>query len=193
MSRSNYVAMEKQGQRNLRRESAEVHAECKSVPVHLMENRQARKISSADIIAWKDQKCKLHFGILRSQESRLFNTRVSKLRKVKPRNPETGTSNRVSNTGRLRSQESRLFNTGVRKLRNMKPRNQETGTSTGVSDTGRLRSQDSRCWRRKSLLDCLQEQSPTPISFMSRWFLIGDQMDRDSGRYYSNSETVSGM
>jgi hypothetical protein len=25
------------------------------------------------------------------------------------------------------------------------------------------------CWSRKSLLDCLQEQSPTPISLMSRF------------------------
>jgi hypothetical protein len=44
-----------------RRDSAEVHAECKSVLVHLMANRQARKISSAGIMAWKDQKRKLHF------------------------------------------------------------------------------------------------------------------------------------
>jgi hypothetical protein len=46
--------MEKQGQRKLRRDSAEVHAECKSVLVHLMENRHARKINSAGIMAWKD-------------------------------------------------------------------------------------------------------------------------------------------
>jgi hypothetical protein len=31
-----------------RRDSAEVHAECKSVLVHLMANRQARKINSDD-------------------------------------------------------------------------------------------------------------------------------------------------
>jgi hypothetical protein len=38
-------------QRNIvktRRDSAEVHAECKSVLVHLMENREARKINSDD-------------------------------------------------------------------------------------------------------------------------------------------------
>jgi hypothetical protein len=37
--------------------------ECKSVFVYLMENRQARKISSVGIIAWKDQKRKIHFGV----------------------------------------------------------------------------------------------------------------------------------
>jgi hypothetical protein len=31
-----------------KRDSAEVHAKCKSVLVHLMENMQARKISSDD-------------------------------------------------------------------------------------------------------------------------------------------------
>jgi hypothetical protein len=86
MARSEYAAMEKQGQRKLTRESAMVHAECKSVLVHLMENRQARKISSAGIMARKDQKRKLHFrvsdtGKLRSQELRLFNTGVPELRK----------------------------------------------------------------------------------------------------------------
>jgi hypothetical protein len=55
MARSEYAAMEKQGQRKLRRDSAEVHEECKSVLVYLMANRQARKINSAGIIAWKDQ------------------------------------------------------------------------------------------------------------------------------------------
>jgi hypothetical protein len=53
MARSKYAAMEKQGQRKLRRDSAEVHTECKSVLVHLMANKQARKISSAGIMAWK--------------------------------------------------------------------------------------------------------------------------------------------
>jgi hypothetical protein len=43
MARSEYAAMEKQGQRKLRRDSAEVHEECKSVLVYLMETRQARK------------------------------------------------------------------------------------------------------------------------------------------------------
>jgi hypothetical protein len=61
-----------------------------------MANRQARKINSAGIIAWKDQKHKLHFrvsntGRLRSQESRLFNTRVSELRNPESQNPEIGT------------------------------------------------------------------------------------------------------
>ena len=81
MARSKYAAMEKQ---NLRRESAMVHAECKSVFVHLMANRQARKINSVGIMAWKDQKRKLHFrvsdtGKLRSQELRLFNSGVPEL------------------------------------------------------------------------------------------------------------------
>jgi hypothetical protein len=44
MERSEYAAMEKHGLRKLRRISAEVHTECKSVLDHLMENRQARKI-----------------------------------------------------------------------------------------------------------------------------------------------------
>jgi hypothetical protein len=55
MARLEYAAMAKQGLRKLRRDSAEVHEECKSVLVYLMENRQARKISSARIIAWKYQ------------------------------------------------------------------------------------------------------------------------------------------
>jgi hypothetical protein len=38
----------KTGQRKLRRDSAEVHEECKSVLVYLMENRQARKINNRD-------------------------------------------------------------------------------------------------------------------------------------------------
>jgi uncharacterized protein YlbG (UPF0298 family) len=56
MARLEYAATTKQGQHKLRRDSAEVHKECKSVLVYLMENRQARKISSTGIIAWKDQK-----------------------------------------------------------------------------------------------------------------------------------------
>jgi hypothetical protein len=61
-----------------------------------MANRQARKISSAGIMAWKDQKRKLHFrvsdtGRLRSQELSLFNTGVPKSRNAKRRNPEIGT------------------------------------------------------------------------------------------------------
>jgi hypothetical protein len=64
MERSEYVVMEKQGQGNLRRDGAEVNEECKSVLVYLMENRQAMKINSAGIIAWKDQKRKLHFKVL---------------------------------------------------------------------------------------------------------------------------------
>jgi hypothetical protein len=51
MARSEYAAMEKQGQRKLRRDSAEVHEECESVLVYLMANRQARKTNSAGIIA----------------------------------------------------------------------------------------------------------------------------------------------
>jgi hypothetical protein len=62
MARSEYAVMEKQGQRKLRRDSAEVHEECKSVLVYLMENRQARKTNNTGIIAWKDQKRKLHFS-----------------------------------------------------------------------------------------------------------------------------------
>jgi hypothetical protein len=51
MERSEYAVMEKQGQRKLRRDSAEVHEECKSVLVYLMANRQARKTNNAGIIA----------------------------------------------------------------------------------------------------------------------------------------------
>jgi hypothetical protein len=70
-----------------------------------MENRQARKTSSAGIIAWKDQKRKLHFGVsdtgrLRSQELRLFNTGVPELRNPESQNPERGTSTRVLQTGK---------------------------------------------------------------------------------------------
>jgi hypothetical protein len=78
------------------------------------------------MMAWKDQKCKLHFGVLdtgswRSQESRLFITGVPKLRNaIEHRNPETAHQQSlhfgVSDTGSWRSQESRLFITGVPKL-----------------------------------------------------------------------------
>jgi hypothetical protein len=39
MERSEYATMEKHGQRKLRRDSVEVHEECKSVLVYLMANR----------------------------------------------------------------------------------------------------------------------------------------------------------
>jgi hypothetical protein len=60
------------------------------VLVYLMTNRQAKKISSAGIMACKNQKRKLHFEVsdtekLRSQELRLFNTEVSELRNLKSR------------------------------------------------------------------------------------------------------------
>jgi hypothetical protein len=82
-----------------------------------MENKQVRKINSVGIMAWKDQKRKLHFGVsdtqrLISQESRLFNKGFLELQNLEPRNPETSTTTKVSDTGRLRSQESRHFNTG---------------------------------------------------------------------------------
>jgi hypothetical protein len=103
MARSEYAAMEKQGQRKLKRDSAEVHEECKSVLVYLMGNMQARKTNNARIIAWKYQKRKLHFRLsdtrrLRSQELRLFNTGVPELRNLENRNPERGTSTRVLQT-----------------------------------------------------------------------------------------------
>jgi hypothetical protein len=74
MERLEYVVMEKQGQHNLRRDSVEVHKECKSVLVYLMPNRQTRNINSTWIIASKDHKHKLHFrvsdiGHWRSQRS----------------------------------------------------------------------------------------------------------------------------
>jgi hypothetical protein len=103
MARSEYAAMEKQGQCKLRRESAMVQTECKSVLVHLIENGQARKINNAGIMAWKDQKCKVHFvvsdtGKLRSQELILFNIGVPQLRNPKSQNPKRGTSTRVLQT-----------------------------------------------------------------------------------------------
>jgi hypothetical protein len=64
MERSEYTVMEKHGQHKLRRDSVEVHEECKSVLIYLMTNRQAKKINNVGIIAWKDHKCKLHFGVL---------------------------------------------------------------------------------------------------------------------------------
>jgi hypothetical protein len=114
-----------------------------------MANRQARKINNAGIMAWKDQKRKLHFGVsdtgrLRSQESRLFNTGVPKLRNPEPQNPETGTTTGVSDTGRLRSQESRLFNTGNPKSRNAKSRNVKDSISEfRIPGVGGVKSQDS--------------------------------------------------
>jgi hypothetical protein len=88
MARLEYAAMEKQGQHKLRRESAMVQVECKSVLVHLMANMQERKINNVGIMARKDQKHKLHFGVsdtgkLRSQELRLFNTGVPELQNLK--------------------------------------------------------------------------------------------------------------
>jgi hypothetical protein len=55
MARSEYAVMAKKGQCKLRRDSEEVHEECKCVLVYLIENRQAMKIISAGIIAWKYQ------------------------------------------------------------------------------------------------------------------------------------------
>ena len=50
------------------------------------------------------------------------------------------------------------------------------------------------CWRRMSLLDCYQEQSPAPISFMSRFvYRWGDRMEANSKRYHSNSKTRPSM
>jgi hypothetical protein len=74
-------------QRKLRRESAMVHAECKSVFVHLMDKQAGKEDQQRRIMAWKDQKRKLHFGVLdtgklRSQELRLFNTGVPELRNL---------------------------------------------------------------------------------------------------------------
>jgi len=65
------------------RDSAKVHVECKSVLGHLMENRKERNINNAKIMAWKDEKQRLHFEVLdtgswRSQESRLFMKGVPK-------------------------------------------------------------------------------------------------------------------
>ena len=39
MARSEYAAMAKHGQRKLKRDSAEVHEECKTMLVYLMENK----------------------------------------------------------------------------------------------------------------------------------------------------------
>jgi hypothetical protein len=124
MARSEYPTMEKQRQCKLRRDSAEVHKECKTVLVYLMENKQERKISSVGITAWKDQKCKLHFevsdtGHWRSQ-GRNSRHEMPKWRNAKPQNNETCTCTRVSDTERLRSQESRLFNIGNPKSQNVK-------------------------------------------------------------------------
>jgi hypothetical protein len=51
MARLEYAVMEKQGQCKIRRDSAEVHEECKSVLAYLMANRQVRKTNNARIIA----------------------------------------------------------------------------------------------------------------------------------------------
>jgi hypothetical protein len=70
-----------------------------------MANRQARKLCSSGIMAWNDQKSKLHFrvldiGRLRSQELRLFNTGVPELQNSESRKPERGTSTRILQTGK---------------------------------------------------------------------------------------------
>jgi hypothetical protein len=56
MESSEYAVMEKKGQCKLRRISAEVHAECKSVLDHLMVYRKASKI--------RDKLIRLHFRVL---------------------------------------------------------------------------------------------------------------------------------
>jgi hypothetical protein len=98
------------------------------------------------MMAWKDQKHKLHFGVLdtgswRSQESRLFITGVPKLRNAKRQNPKTSTSiktpfqsftdQEIKGFGyqELEESRSRLFISGVLKLRNEKRRNPKIGTS----------------------------------------------------------------
>ena len=98
---------------------------------------------------------RLHFGVSdtrswRSQESRLFITRVLKLRNSKRQNPEIGTLTktpfrsfadrefRVSDTESWRSQESRLFITGVPKLRNAKRRNPEIELSFVLAPTSHM-------------------------------------------------------
>jgi hypothetical protein len=66
MASSEYTTMEKQGQRKLRRISAEVHAECKSVLDHLMVYKQVRKI--------RDKLIGLHFGVSDTGRWRCQNT-----------------------------------------------------------------------------------------------------------------------
>jgi hypothetical protein len=81
MARSEYAAMEKQGQRKLRRISAEVHAECKSVLDHLMVYRQARKI--------RDKLIQLHFRVSDTRRWRCqgHSRQVPESRNAKRRNP----------------------------------------------------------------------------------------------------------
>jgi hypothetical protein len=94
------------------------------------------------MMAWKDQKRKLHFGVSdtgvggvksrdsSSQESRSCEMRNAEILKQAHQQrlhfgvSQTGKS-KVSDTGSWRSQESRLFITGVPKLRNVKRRNTE--------------------------------------------------------------------
>jgi hypothetical protein len=83
MASSEYAAMEKQGQRKLRRISAEVHAECKSVLDHLMVYRQARKI--------RDKLIRLHFRVSDTRRWRCqgHSPQVPESRNAKRQNPES--------------------------------------------------------------------------------------------------------
>jgi hypothetical protein len=56
MASSKYAAMAKQGQRKLRRISAEVYTECKNVLDHLMVYRKERKI--------RNKLIQIHFRVL---------------------------------------------------------------------------------------------------------------------------------
>jgi hypothetical protein len=107
------------------------------------------------MIAWQDQKRKLHFrvsdtGSWRSQGSN-SQEELAKCETPKSRNRHINKDSisGVSDTGSWRSQESRLFITGVPKLRNVKRRNPEIGTSTkthfrvSIPGVGGVKSRDS--------------------------------------------------
>jgi hypothetical protein len=102
MARSEYAVMEKQGQRKLRRISAEVHAECKSVLDHLMVYRQARKI--------RDKLIRLHFRVSDTGRWRCqgHSPQVPESRNAKCQNPESRRQFQIPGV-----EVSKHFTTGV--------------------------------------------------------------------------------
>jgi hypothetical protein len=108
-----------------------------------MENREARNINNDDgMERSKASGLNFHFGVsyIRSwsQESRLFITRVLKLRNVKRRNPETDTSNHdlisISEFQIPGVGVSKHFTTGIPKCQNVEMRKTPFGVGFGYRE-----------------------------------------------------------
>jgi hypothetical protein len=121
MARLEYATMEKQGLRKLRRISAEVHAECKSVLDHLMENRQERKI--------RDKLIRLHFGVSDTGRWKCRNSSPQESQNREMKNAEI-----LKAEDNFRNRELKCRNTSPQESQNHempKFRKQETILETG--------------------------------------------------------------